>query len=218
MSTRFFSFVMVVLASAALTCQSQAQLIIFDAGPNNDQANLAASAGQTFTTPDAVTLGSNTRMGTVEQWGPIGGAGNFTYGLQLWTKSSNDIAAWDPETLLGTAAVQEILAGETGIFDFTPFNITLNPSTVYALRFVDANGDPVTVRVGMTGNNNSGNDFLGTNLGVAFASGGPVFNPAGSGTFFDVSMRITTVPEPSSLMLLGVCGAAGFLRRRRGLA
>jgi len=206
------SFPLLVVLVTAFAPSAAADLVIFDTTPRNNQANLGAAAGQTFTTPDAATLGVNTLLKSVEQFGPsaINNVNeNVTYGLQLWTDVDQNPTTWTLGTLLGTTSVQTIGVDESAVFDFTSFNIALNPSTVYAIRFVDANGDAVGVRIGLTGTNSG----LGAAQGSLFSAGAIPFS-----NNFDSTMIITTtaIPEPGSwVALIVLTGTLGIKRRRQ---
>ena len=203
----FLSLPAIAGLALALTTPATADLVIFDTSPVNNQANLTAAAGQTFTTPDAATLGANVYLKSIEQFGPTASAGeNMTYGMQLWTNNAAP-ETWAPDTLLATTGVQTILENESFVFDFTPFSVLLNPNTVYAIRFVDENGDAIGVRIGLQGGNNG----LGAANGSLFSAGTTPFSNG-----FDSAMIITTaIPEPTSLAVLGVVSLLTLSRRRR---
>ncbi len=207
MKRNFGKVLTLVAGLVFLTAGSSRAAIIFDTSPRNDQANLAVAAGQTFTTG---VLGLDNMLQSVEQWGPTStSTGSLTYGMQLWTDTDQNPSTFDLNTLLATTPTQTIGVNATGVFDFSPFNISLANNTVYALRYVDGGGNALAVRVGLRG----GNAGLGASAGSLFSGGVIPFNNG-----FDSAMRITTstVPEPGSLML--VCSVAGLViasRRRR---
>ena len=184
--------------------------VIFDTTPVNNQANLTASAGQTFTTPDAATLGAEAFLKEITQFGPTSTAGGFTYAMELYEDLDQDPATWGLGTLLASTGEQTIGINQSGVFDFTPFAVELNPDTVYALRYVNAFGQPINVLIGLRG----GNDLLGAAQGSLFSNGATPFSNG-----FDSAMVITmynAVPEPGAFGIIGLLGLIGtaVIRRR----
>jgi hypothetical protein len=154
-------------------------------------------------------LGTDTKLGTVEQAGPSSAAGeNMTYALQLFVDADQVVNTWGLGTILAETATQTIGVGQVGTFDFTSFNITLNPTTVYGLRFTNGSGTAIAVRVGLDG----GNTALGTASGSLFSAGATPFSNG-----FDSAMTITLVPEPGSLamLLFGMISLWLFNTKRR---
>jgi len=172
--------------------------------PANNQANLAADAGQTFTTP---VMGLENALTTIEIEGPQtgpGAVGPFT--LELWTDADGDHATWETGSLIASSDLQSLVIGGAAISTFTfASQPVLEDSTTYGFVFTDGASNRVPVRVGLT------NDTAIAD-GTVFGGGAQQFNDA-----FDTAMRITTVapvPEPSSALLAALFGLA-FLRRRR---
>jgi len=97
------------LALAALATSSFAAnaAVIIDTLPANNQANLAADAGQTFTTG---ILGSENALTTIEIEGPqaTGAVGPFT--LELWTDADGDHSTWGTGSLIATSDSQTFTA------------------------------------------------------------------------------------------------------------
>lgn len=141
------------------------------------------------------------------------GAAN-TYSMSLWSAVSGNpgsILAQSLTTTVGsTNALQQ--------FIFSP-GYVLSPNTTYFVGFgaVQAgqtmrwakidNPDPLNP----TEQNGSGYTFFGTRINLS----GTWSNSASAS---DLSLSITAVPEPQTMALLGVGGAAmaaGLLRRRR---
>ncbi len=186
---------------------AQATLII-DTTPANNQANMSAQAGQTFTTG---TLGTNNRLDsiTVITANTIGGSdpvGPFT--LNLYT-NNNAFTSWAPGSLIAASTNTASLspAGNASI----TFNFgleSLSDNTVYALSFSNGSGDHVGFRAGLT---NAAGVVLTD--GALFSGGTQPFSGA-----YDLSFQVNAVPEPavSTLVLLPLAaGAAALLSRRR---
>jgi len=193
-----------VTATLSLASATQAAIII-DTTPANNQANLAAPAGQTFTT---ATLGTNNLLDsiTIITASTVGGGdpiGPFT--LKLFTDNDNDFTTWDPGTEVAASTNSASLPAGNQSVTFNFALETLSDSTVYAMSFSSGGSDNVAFRAGLTNANTISN-------GALFSSGTQPF----AGTY-DLSFQVNAVPEPAtaSLALLPLVTAAAFLRRRQ---
>ncbi|MCA9240542.1 MAG: PEP-CTERM sorting domain-containing protein [Planctomycetales bacterium] len=194
---------LLTLALAALLVGAADAVTVVDTLPANNQANLTAEAGQTFTTS---SLGGATTLASIEIEGPQGPANNMilTYALALYADGDQDHATWDPGALLGTSQLDTVVVGGATLTSFNFSGVSLADNTVYAFKYVDTGGSAVNfARMGLT-NANAISD------GTLFSAGGQVFGDA-----FDTAMRITTVPEPGSLAAFGLGVLAMFVRRGR---
>lgn len=193
-----------VTATLSLASATQAAIII-DTTPANNQANLAAPAGQTFTT---ATLGTNNLLDsiTIITASTVGGGdpiGPFT--LKLFTDTDGNFATWDPGTEVAASTNSASLPAGNQSVTFNFALETLSDSTVYAMSFSSGGSDNVAFRAGLTNANTISN-------GALFSSGTQPF----AGTY-DLSFQVNAVPEPAtaSLALLPLVTAAAFLRRRQ---
>jgi hypothetical protein len=193
-----------VTATLSLASATQAAIII-DTTPANNQANLAAPAGQTFTT---ATLGTNNLLDsiTIITASTVGGGdpiGPFT--LKLFTDTDGNFATWDPGTEVAASTNSASLPAGNQSVTFNFALDTLSDSTVYAMSFSSGGSDNVAFRAGLTNANTISN-------GALFSSGTQPF----AGTY-DLSFQVNAVPEPAtaSLALLPLVTAAAFLRRRQ---
>lgn len=193
-----------VTATLSLASATQAAIII-DTTPANNQANLAAPAGQTFTT---ATLGTNNLLDSITIiTASLVGAGDpigpFT--LKLFTDTDGNFATWDPGTEVAASTNSASLPAGNQSVTFNFALDTLSDSTVYAMSFSSGGSDNVAFRAGLTNANTISN-------GALFSSGTQPF----AGTF-DLSFQVNAVPEPAtaSLALLSLVTAAAFLRRRQ---
>ena len=201
MKTNHSFLALAVLASSTFTANAA---VIANTLSANNQANLAADAGQTFTT---TVLGTENALSTIEIEGPqtaAGPLGPFT--LQLFTDADGDHMTWGLGTLLASSDSQTFTAGATEISTFTfASQPVLLDNTPYAFVFTDGSGTPVEARFGLT-------NASAITDGTLFGGGAQQFGDA-----FDTAMRITTVnpvPEPSSALLTGL-SALALLRRHR---
>jgi hypothetical protein len=182
---------------------THAATIVIDTLPANNQANLTAPAAQTFTTG---LLDGNTTLASIEIEGPQGTAAGMvlTYALALFEDTDQDHATWDPGALLGTSQVDSVVVGGATLTSFNFSGVSLADNTVYGFAYVDGSGTLLGgVRMGLTNAN-----AIAT--GTLFSAGNQVF-----GNNFDTAMRITTVPEPASLLLAGMAMALAIVVRRR---
>jgi hypothetical protein len=193
-----------VTATLSLASATQAAIII-DTTPANNQANLAAPAGQTFTT---ATLGTNNLLDsiTIITASTVGGGdpiGPFT--LKLFTDTDGNFTTWDPGTEVAASTNSASLPAGNQSVTFNFALETLSDSTVYAMSFSSGGSDNVAFRAGLTNANTISN-------GALFSSGTQPF----AGTY-DLSFQVNAVPEPAtaSLALLPLVTAAAFLRRRQ---
>jgi hypothetical protein len=193
-----------VTATLSLASATQAAIII-DTTPANNQANLAAPAGQTFTT---ATLGTNNLLDSITIiTASLVGAGDpigpFT--LKLFTDTDGNFATWDPGTEVAASTNSASLPAGNQSVTFNFALDTLSDSTVYAMSFSSGGSDNVAFRAGLTNANTISN-------GALFSSGTQPF----AGTY-DLSFQVNAVPEPAtaSLALLPLVTAAAFLRRRQ---
>ena len=195
-----------VTATLSLASATQAAIII-DTTPANNQANLAAPAGQTFTT---ATLGTNNLLDSITIiTASLVGAGDpigpFT--LKLFTDTDGNFATWDPGTEVAASTNSASLPAGNQSVTFNFALDTLSDSTVYAMSFSSGGSDNVAFRAGIT---NAAGVVLTD--GALFSSGTQPF----AGTY-DLSFQVNAVPEPAtaSLALLPLVTAAAFLRRRQ---
>ncbi len=193
-----------VTATLSLASATQAAIII-DTTPANNQANLAAPAGQTFTT---ATLGTNNLLDSITIiTASLVGAGDpigpFT--LKLFTDTDGNFATWDPGTEVAASTNSASLPAGNQSVTFNFALDTLSDSTVYVMSFSSGGSDNVAFRAGLTNANTISN-------GALFSSGTQPF----AGTY-DLSFQVNAVPEPAtaSLALLPLVTAAAFLRRRQ---
>jgi len=146
--------------------------------PANNQANLSADAGQTFTTG---TL-SDTTLNRIQIEGPqtaAGPLGPFT--LELYTDTDGDHGTWDPGTLLGSSTSATLIAGAASLTSFDFLSLpTLSSNTVYAFTYTDGAGSRVTARTGLT-------NATAISNGTLFSGGAQAFGDA-----FDTAMVIST--------------------------
>lgn len=202
---RFTVPVLTIVTACSMAMRSgDAATIVVDTLPANNQANLTLEAGQTFTTG---SLGGDITLASIEIEGPrttVPGE-SLTFALALHVDTDQNHSTWDPGTLLGTSQVDTVVAGGGILTIFNFSGVTLDDNTVYAFKYVDAGGNAIGARMGLT-------NATAISDGSLFSAGGLVFNDA-----FDTAMRITTVPEPAAVLLLGT-GLAGVvaLRRRCG--
>lgn len=195
---------LVILATSALASHGA---VIVNTLPANNQANLNADAGQTFTT---TVLGAENALATIEiegsQTNPGGTSPLGPFTLELWTDADGDHATWGTGSLIASSDSQTFTAGGATISTFTfASQPILADSTPYAFVFTDGSGTRVDARMGLT-------NASAITDGTLFGGGTQQF-----GNAFDMAMRITTVapiPEPSTSLLALVAGF-GLLRRRR---
>jgi hypothetical protein len=204
------SSVAVFSLSVIITLSAKSDVIV-DTLPANDQANLSADAGQTFTTG---FLGAENALATIEIEGPQASnpgdaLGPFT--LELWTDADGNHATWGTGTFVASSDSQSMVTGGATLttFGFESLPV-LTDSSVYAFVFTDGNGTRVPARFGLT-------NASAISDGTIFSGGAQAFNDA-----FDTAMRITTVssvseiPEPTSIFVLsGILGVSFGMRRRK---
>jgi len=190
---------LVVLALSPLAANAA---VIVDTLPANNQANLTADAGQTFTTS---ALGAENALSTIEIEGPQAGATGTAFTLELWTDVDGDHSTWGTGVLLGTSDAQVFSNNAIATFTFASQPV-LSDSTVYAFTYTDGSGTRILARMGLT-------NASAIADGTLFGGGTQQFGDA-----FDTAMRINTVasiPEPSSIFLSGLGALALLMRRRR---
>lgn len=183
-------------ASAATT--------LIDTSPPNNQATLAALAGQTFTTP---AMGAENQLTTITIVTPatiFDADPTGPYTLKVWA-NDGDFNTWAPAALVATSTNSASLvpAGNQPVaFQFS--GEILADDTVYLFSFSNESEDHVSFRAGLT-------NEVGLRLedGALFAGGAQPF-----GGVFDVSFQLDVIPEPSTALLGGI-GLLGLLRRRR---
>jgi hypothetical protein len=196
----------ILLATLAAGTLAAPAAVIVNTMPANNQANLNADAGQTFTT---TALGAENALASIEIEGPqatngLDPLGPFT--LELYTDADGNHATWGTGTLLGSSDSQSMIAGGQSITTFTFASLpVLSDNTPYAFVFTDGSGNRVPARMGLT-------NATAITDGTLFGGGVQQF-----GNAFDMAMRINTVnpiPEPSSA-LLAMVSTALLIRRRR---
>lgn len=176
-------------------------------GSNNDQTQAVFNA-QGFTTGT-----TNLTLQSAAVFGRSTSLAN-TYSMSLWSAVSGNPGSILAQSLTTTVSSTNALQQ----FIFSP-GYVLSPNTTYFVGFGAVQAGQ-TMRWGKinipdplspTEQNGSGYAFFGTRINA-------------SGTWFDnasesdLTLSITAVPEPQTMALLGVGGAAmaaGLLRRRR---
>lgn len=196
----------ILFATLAAGTLAAPAAVIVSTLPANNQANLQADAGQTFTT---TTMGAENALATIEIEGPQTTNGSDPLGpftLELYTDADGDHATWGTGTFLAASDSQSMVAGGQTITTFTFASLpVLSDNTPYAFVFTDGAGNRVAARMGLT-------NATAITDGTLFGGGTQQFSNA-----FDMAMRITTVnpiPEPSTALLAVISGLA-LLRRRR---
>lgn len=196
-----------ILAATSLVANAATVVVSTTRGESGDQANMLGQAGQTFTTG---TLGVDTLLSTIDLVGPatIAGAdpvGPFT--VKIWTDIDGDATTWDPGTEVAASTNTVTIPAGDGTVTALFNSGTLSDSTVYVMSFTSGATNHASFRMGLTAPTTNGP--LGTT--------GKLFHQGGNPTFGDnreLAFTVTTIPEPTSLALLGLGGLA-LLRRRR---
>ncbi|NWK56801.1 PEP-CTERM sorting domain-containing protein [Verrucomicrobiaceae bacterium N1E253] len=187
------------LAASAITTQAA---VIFDTTPRDDQAGFAANSGQTWMT---ATLGSDNLLSTIRVDNrPSSATGTGIY-LAVYENNAANGQTWTPGTLVGISTNAQDMDVNGGFALWTFSNETLKDNQRYLFTFTSdsAGAVPVAVETGVRLN-------TGNSEQSAFNGGSLAFS--GSHT---MASQITTVPEPSSAVLLGLGGLALILRRRK---
>ncbi len=185
-------------------------------GGSGDQANMTTLAGQTFTTG---SLGSNTRLSSIALVGPAtisqGDIGNgFTgpFRVRVWNWTA-DAETWAPGTLLAESDnLVTILDGDqTVVANFS--SGLLADNTVYGFSFTnESNVDHASFRMGLTASTGAGN------TGGPLGASGKLFHNGGNPSFGDnreLAFTVTSIPEPTSLAVMGMGTLLMASRRRR---
>ena len=177
--------------------------------PANNQANLTADAGQTFTTG---SLYNERILDTIEIANPATGSGSLLgpFILELWTDTDGNYATWDPNTLVASSInTGTFTAGSSTPLSFQFPATRLSDGAVYAFTYTDPSnpGTRLSARVGLTNASTIPN-------GTVFSAGNEVFGGAFD-TAFRVNAYSVSVPEPSTLtfLIVGLCFVKGARRK-----
>lgn len=170
-----------VAAALAVTCTSSSSVsadIVANTLPANNQANLAADAGQTFTTGSLTESG----LGSIEIEASQASAGEFLgpFTLELYTDVDGDHSTWDPGSLVATSTAGTFVPGAGNITTFNFGGEMLSGNTVYGFTYTDGEGTRIGARMGLT-------NATAISDGTLFSGGNQVFGDA-----FDTAMRIIT--------------------------
>lgn len=178
---------LIALSVTGLLTASASGAVIDDTLSANNQANLSADAGQTFTVNiDTATLNAvgsphfGQKLSTIAIEGPQGGASGTALTLEVYTDADGVTTTWDPGTLVATSTNAAALSPNSAIVTYNFSSEKLAPGAVYAFTYTNGAGTRVAARPGLT----SANDIPD---GSVFSAGAI----PGFGDGFDTAMTIT---------------------------
>ena len=183
--------------------------------------------GQSFTTG---ILGANNILETIGVQATTGGASNYggTLTINLFEVTNTGVAAFGgflgAGNLLESWTASSGLAGgnassngEWIVFNLSASNRTLADNKIYAFTFSGAGTGSDNSKIFFEWNGTSTNPYSGgqaMSQDVADQPSGSLWFGSGAATTGDRVFQVTTVPEPSAAVLVGL-GVLALLRRRR---